>query len=233
MSMPLDASQRIWIVVPAFNEGKVIRQVVQPMVREGYRVVVVDDGSSDGTIEQLGELPVHICRHVINLGQGAALQTGIQYAVQMGASFIVTFDADGQHRVEDVATILEPLLRGEQEVVLGSRFKSQGAAPGIPALRKFLLRSGAMFSRMALGLRVTDMHNGLRGFTAEAAQKLEITQNRMAHATQILHQIRSHRMSYEEVPVTIRYTEYSMGKGQRLSNLLNVLWESAREMIRR
>ena len=86
-----------------------------------------------------------------------------------------------------------------------------------------------MFSRMALGLRVTDMHNGLRGFTAEAARKLEITQNRMAHATQI----RRHRMSYEEVPVTICYTEYSMGKGQRLSNLLNVLWESALEMIRR
>ena len=132
MSMPLDASQRIWVVVAAFNEGKVIRQVVQPLEREGYGVVVVDDGSSDGTIEQLGELPVHICRHVINLGQGAALQTGIQYAVQMGASFIVTFDADGQHRVEDVATILEPLVRGEREVVLGSRFKSQGEAPGIP-----------------------------------------------------------------------------------------------------
>ena len=233
MMIPSDAKHTVWVVIPAFNEGEVIRQVVEPLVREGYRVVVVDDGSSDGTIEYLGDLPVHSCRHVINLGQGAALQTGIDYAVEMGASFIVTFDADGQHRVEDVATILQPLLSGEREVVLGSRFKSQGAAPGIPALRKFLLRGGAMFSRVALGLQVTDMHNGLRGFTAEAARKLEITQNRMAHATQILQQIRRHRISYEEVPVTIRYTEYSMGKGQTLTNLLNVLWESATEMIRR
>ena len=224
--MKMEASQATWVVVPAFNEGEVVREVLQPLLREGYRVVVVDDGSSDATIEQLGGLPVHCCRHVINLGQGAALQTGIDYVLEMGASLIVTFDADGQHRAEDVAAILQPLLGGERDVTLGSRFRKQGGAPGIPALRKLLLRSGAMFSRIALGLQVTDMHNGLRGFTAAAARKLEITQNRMAHATQILRQIRRHGLSYQEVPVTIRYTEYSMGKGQTLSNLLNVLWES-------
>jgi glycosyltransferase involved in cell wall biosynthesis len=219
-------SQTTWIVVPAFNEGEVLREVLQSLLREGYRVVVVDDGSSDATIEQLADLPVHCCRHVFNLGQGAALQTGIDYALEMGASFTVTFDADGQHRAEDVGAILEPLVAGKREVTLGSRFLKRGGAPGIPAVRRVLLRSGAMFSRIALGLQVTDMHNGLRGFTAAAARKLEITQNRMAHATQILRQIRRHGLSYQEVPVTIRYTEYSMGKGQTLSNLLNVLWES-------
>ena len=222
----MEASETTWMVIPAFNEGEVLREAVQPLLREGYRVVVVDDGSSDATIEQLAGLPVHSCRHVINLGQGAALQTGIDYALEMGASFIVTFDADGQHRAEDVGAILKPLVRGEREVTLGSRFQKGGGAPGIPALRRVLLRSGAMFSRIVLRLQVTDMHNGLRGFTAAAARKLEITQNRMAHATQILGQIRRHRIRYEEVPVTIRYTEYSMGKGQGLSNLLNVLWES-------
>ncbi len=220
----MDASQTTWIVVPAFNESEVLREVLQLLLREGYRVVLVDDGSSDGGLEPLGDLPLHSCRHVINLGQCAALQTGIDYALEMGASFIITFDADGQHRTEDVAAMLGPLLGGERDVTLGSRFKNQGGAPGIPGTRKILLRSGAMFSRVALGLQVTDMHNGLRGFTAEAARKLEITQNRMAHATQILHQIRRHRMRYEEVPVTIRYTDYSMAKGQSLSNLLNVFW---------
>ena len=111
------------------------------------------------------------------------MQTGIDYALEMGASFIITFDADGQHRTEDVAAMLGPLVGGDRDVTLGSRFKNQGGAPGIPGTRKILLRSGAMFSRVALGLQVTDMHNGLRGFTAEAARKLEITQNRMAHAT--------------------------------------------------
>ncbi len=232
MSIPMDASQ-VWVVVPAFNEGKVIRQVVEPLLRADYRVVVVDDVSSDRPIEQLGDLPVHCCRHIINLGQGAALQTGIDYALEMGASFIVIFDADGQHRAEDVAAILQPLLSGEGDVTLGSRFKDPDRSPGIPGTRRILLKGGAMFCRIVLGLRVTDMHNGLRGFTAEAAQRLEITQNRMAHATQILQQIRRHGIRYEEVPVTIRYTQYSMAKGQASSNLLNVLWESATEMLRK
>ena len=93
------------------------------------------------------------------------MQTGIDYALEMGASFIITFDADGQHRTEDVAAMLGPLVGGDRDVTLGSRFKNQGGAPGIPGTRKILLRSGAMFSRVALGLQVTDMHNGLRGFT--------------------------------------------------------------------
>ena len=92
----MDASQTTWIVVPAFNESEVLREVLQPLLREGYRVVVVDDGSSDGGLETLGDLPLHSCRHVINLGQGAALQTGIDYALKMGASFVITFDADGR-----------------------------------------------------------------------------------------------------------------------------------------
>lgn len=229
----MKAEQKCWVIIPAYNEAEVIAQVVRPLLEAGYRVVVVDDGSEDPILPRLRGLPVDLCRHVLNLGQGAALQTGIRHALRRGADFIVTFDADGQHRTEDVAALLEPLQAGRCQVTLGSRFLVRGAAPGIPPLRKLLLRSGAWFARTGMRIRVTDMHNGLRGLTSEAARGLRITQNRMAHATQILRQLRRHGFSYEEVPVIVCYTEYSLAKGQKLSNLLNVLWESAAEMFRR
>ncbi len=233
MGKILEINQNCWIVIPAFNEGKVICDVIQPLIQEGYQVVVVDDGSSDGSPEKVIDLDLHFCRHTINLGQGAALQTGIQLALKNNALYIVTFDGDGQHRAEDVKRLLEPLLTGRCQVTLASRFIKSGGATGIPFCRKLLLKSGAWFTRRVLGVQVTDVHNGLRGFTAGAALKIEITQNRMGHATQILSQIRHERLIYKEIPVTIRYTEYSLAKGQRLSNLLNVLWESAIEVFRR
>ncbi len=231
--MALNARHNTWIVIPAFNEGEMIRRVTRPLLEAGYQLALVDDGSSDGSSEEMPDLGVHFCRHPINLGQGAALQTGMRLALDNGAAYIVTFDADGQHRTEDVEMLLEPLLGGRCQVTLGSRFVSPGGAVGIPFLRKLLLRSGAWFTRRLLGLQVTDMHNGLRAFTADAARTMKITQNRMGHATQILRRIREQRLSYEEIPVTIRYTEYSLAKGQRLSNLLNVVWESAAEVFRR
>lgn len=231
--MALDNRHNIWIVIPAFNEGGVILEVTRPLLQAGYQVALVDDGSTDGSAKQMLGLGVSFCRHAVNLGQGAALQTGMRLALDNGADYIVTFDADGQHRAEDVERLLEPLVAGRCQVTLGSRFISPGGTVGIPFLRKVLLRSGAWYTRVVLGLQVTDMHNGLRGFTAGAARKLKITQNRMGHATQILHQVWEQGMTYEEIPVTIRYTEYSLAKGQKLSNLLNVLWESAVEVFRR
>lgn len=105
MGKILEINQNCWIVIPAFNEGKVICDVIQPLIQEGYQVVVVDDGSSDGSPEKVIDLDLHFCRHTINLGQGAALQTGIQLALKNNALYIVTFDGDGQHRAEDVKKV--------------------------------------------------------------------------------------------------------------------------------
>jgi glycosyltransferase involved in cell wall biosynthesis len=227
------SKSRVWIVVASFNEAQVVCSTIQPLLDASYEVVVVDDGSTDNTFELLSDGAAHVCRHIVNLGQGAALQTGINYALKSGAEFIVTYDADGQHSPDDVGAILEPLQSGSYDVSLGSRFKAGADAQNIPTVRAWMLRTAAVLTRLGLGMKVTDTHNGYRAFTAAAAAKLNITQNRMAHAGQILKQIRLLKLRYIEVPVNIRYTSYSLAKGQRMSNIFNILWESVIELLRR
>jgi glycosyltransferase involved in cell wall biosynthesis len=220
------AWQSVWVVIPAYNEREVIRSVVEPLIEEDYNVVIVDDASTDGTHLAACEFPVHVCRHAVNLGQGAALQTGIEYALRHGAKFIVTYDADGQHVPENIPMLLAPLLNHDYCVALGTRFGESGRAVGMPLVRRLLLKAAALYTRLATGLAVTDAHNGCRALSADAARKIAITQNRMAHATQLLEQISKHRLKYVEVPVVVRYTTYSLAKGQKTSDILNVLWES-------
>ena len=217
------AADGVWVVIPAWNEQPVIADVVQAVRASFPNVVVVDDCSRDATREAALAGGAVVLRHPINLGQGAALQTGIRYALSRGAGFIVTFDADGQHRVEDIGVLLATQQRTGADVVIGSRFL--GAAENLPALRRAILKLAVMFTRLTSGLKVTDAHNGLRLLTRSAAQRIEIRQNRMAHASEIIEQIRRLGLSVAEAPVTIVYTEYSLRKGQRLGNALNILVE--------
>ena len=210
-----------WVVVPAYNEAAVIGAVVDELVRREHRVVVVDDGSSDATASAARRNGAIVLRHLVNRGQGAALQTGIAYALRRGAEHIVTFDSDGQHAAEDVDALLAPLVAGRADVVLGSRFT--GRTTGMPPLRRAMLAMAIVFTRFASGMRVTDTHNGLRAFTRNAAAKLDIRLDRMAHASEILDQIVQHGMRFEEVPVHVRYTAYSRRKGQSSLSALRIL----------
>jgi glycosyltransferase involved in cell wall biosynthesis len=221
----------VWVVIAAFNEGRTIRTVVESLA--AYNVVVVDDGSTDSTPRELAGTHAHVLRHMVNQGQGAALQTGITYALKEGAQFLVTFDADGQHSAADIPRMVQPLTTGEHEVALGTRFAGAGQAVGIPPTRKLLLKAALLVTRELTHLNVTDTHNGFSAFTAGAAAKMRITQNRMTHASQLLHQIRAHRLRYTEVPVTVVYSAETLEKGQKMSNSLNILWESLMGLLRR
>jgi glycosyltransferase involved in cell wall biosynthesis len=217
--------QSVWIVVPAYNESRVIGEVISRLIghNRSYNVVVVDDGSTDGTADTLRALPVHILTHPENLGQGAALATGIEYALRQNADVIVTFDADGQMRPEDIDILIAKLSQGF-DVVLGSRFLDR-KPEGMPILKKILLRLAVVFTKLTTGMKITDIHNGFRAFTADAAGGIEITQNKMAHASEILSEIARCNLKYCEVPVGIRYTEYSKAKGQSMLNFFNILYE--------
>jgi glycosyltransferase involved in cell wall biosynthesis len=204
-----------------YNEGTVIYGVVREVMRAFPNLVVVDDGSSDNGVEQAGRAGATVLRHPINLGQGAALQTGISYALQQGARYLITFDADGQHQIRDVFAMLEIIQQRNLDVVLGSRFIGQ--AIGMSLGRRLLLRAAVIFTKISTGLNLTDAHNGLRVFTRDAALKINIQQNRMAHASEILEQISTNKMKYAEIGNTIHYTEYSKEKGQKASNALNIV----------
>lgn len=213
----------IWIVIPAFNEGEVIREVIGELYKQYKNIILVDDCSDDTTGSAAVESGAVVLRHPINLGQGAALQTGLRYAVSQGADYVVTFDADGQHRVEDIAVLLAVQKQTNADIVVGSRFL--GSTLNLPPLKKIVLKLAVQFTRFTSGLELTDAHNGLRLFTGHAAKAIKIHQNRMAHASEIIDQIQGLGLKIAEAPVTIIYTEYSIRKGQKLSNAFNILAE--------
>ena len=213
----------VFVVIPAYREGAVLRDTVASLVPLGYQVVVVDDGSDDGMDSQLEGLPVHYLRHPINLGQGAALQTGTSYSLDQGAEIIVHFDADGQHPVEQIPSLLEPIRSDVADVVLGSRFLDPRDLELVPAKKRVALRIGILVSGILTGVWLSDTHNGFRALNKKAAQKIELRENRFAHATEFLDHLRFHKLRYREIPSTIRYTEYSIRKGQPISNGLDII----------
>jgi glycosyltransferase involved in cell wall biosynthesis len=218
--MAPEREPRVFVVVAAWNEATAIRPVIDGLRASYPDVVVVDDGSTDGTSEALADSGAYLLRHLINRGQGAALQTGLSFALLQGAEVIVTFDADGQHDPADIAALVEPIWRGECDVTLGSRFL--GRTTNMPLGRKLVVKGGIAFTRLVSRIRVSDAHNGLRGFSRDAAAALRIRMDRMAHASEILDQIVALGLRYREVPVTIDYSRYSLEKGQTSGNALRI-----------
>jgi glycosyltransferase involved in cell wall biosynthesis len=211
-----------YVVIAAFNEARVIRGVVGEVAALGYPVVVVDDGSNDDTAACARVAGVTVLRHAVNLGQGAALQTGIEYALRRGARSVVTFDADGQHSVEDLPALLAALAT--HDVALGSRFLGKPVV-GASRSRRLLLRTATTLSNRMTGMTLTDAHCGLRAFRASAAPALAITQDRMAHASELLRKIRTSGLRVIEVPVTVKYTEHSLRKGQTGLQAVRILFD--------
>lgn len=227
------AKPSIWVICPAFNEATTIGRVLAELRRgQGdYNIVVVDDGSNDATRRIAADVATAVISHPINLGQGAALKTGIDYALSEGADYLVTFDTDGQHLVSDIPRLLEALDRGRADFALGSRFLT--ASGEMPLSRRILLFAATVFTTATTGLRLTDTHNGLRAFTRRGAAALQLRQDRMAHASEILAEIARSRLRYVEVPVTIAYTDYSMAKGQRAGDFVMILLDLFAQRILR
>jgi glycosyltransferase involved in cell wall biosynthesis len=222
----------VWIVIPVYNEEKVIAGVIENVLATFPNVVCVDDGSADQSAQEILGTRAHLVRHPVNLGQGAALQTGLQYALaRAGGQFFVTFDADGQHRVADVVSMLEIARSGAADVVLGSRFLARGAS--VPWLKRVVLRTAAALSPTSRRLKLTDAHNGLRVFSRAPAAQLRITQNGMAHASEIPAVLARSPWRVVEAPVTVLYTDYSRAKGQSLINGVNILFDVSMAQRRR
>jgi glycosyltransferase involved in cell wall biosynthesis len=213
----------VFVVIPAFNENSVIRSTVSAVVNQGYSVVVVDDGSAMPAQEYLDGLRLYSLRHAVNLGQGAALRTGCDFALSKGARIIVHFDADGQHNPGLIEHLIAPIIRGEADVAMGSRFLRPTDGAEVPAAKRILLKAGIFVSWIFTGIRLSDAHNGLRALSRKAAAQIRMEESGFAHATEILELLRRSRLPWVEVPVAIHYTEYSRRKGQSAFNSFNIL----------
>lgn len=222
----------IFIVIPVYNEARVIAQTLRQVLQTGYTVVVVDDGSTDDTGSVVRQFPVHYIFHPVNIGQGAALQTGMDFARLHNATAVVHFDADGQHRVQDLQQLLAPVLQGDCDIVLGSRFFHKSDTR-IPFSKKIFLQLARYVNWLFTDILLTDAHNGLRAMNRKALDAIYFSENRMAHASEMLSIIKKKKLVYQEVPVTIEYTEYSMHKGQSLWNSINIIFDLLFKKINR
>lgn len=212
-----------WLIVPCYNEGTVIFDVLTNARETFPNIVGVNDGSADDSAAQIRAAGAHLVDHPVNLGQGAAIQTGVEYArAQPGAKYFVTFDADGQHQVKDVMRMIERLRTEPLDIVVGTRFAGQENSQ-VPWIKRAVLKTVVMLSPRTKKLGLTDAHNGLRAFNRRVAEEMNIRMNGMSHASEIVSMIDKHGWRVDEQPVDILYTEYSMSKGQSLINGVNIL----------
>lgn len=212
-----------WLIVPCYNEGTVIFDVLTHARETFPNIVAVNDGSRDDSAAQIRAAGAHLVNHPVNLGQGAAIQTGVEYArAQPGARYFVTFDADGQHQVKDVVRMVERLRAEPVDIIVGTRFAGQDSSQ-VPWIKRVVLKTVVLLSPRTKKLGLSDAHNGLRAFNKKVADEMNIRMNGMSHASEIVAMIDNNGWRVDEEPVDILYTEYSMSKGQSLINGVNIL----------
>jgi glycosyltransferase involved in cell wall biosynthesis len=216
---------RVFVVVPAFNEASVIGSTLEQLMKLNHAIVTVDDGSTDDTWSVLSHLPVYALRHPFNLGQGAALQTGMTFALQRNAEIIVHFDADGQHQAADMETLIEPIRRNQADLVFGSRFLRNADSLAVPFLRRRVLKAARIVNGFSTGLWLSDAHNGFRALSATAARKIELSENGFAHASEIMNRAHKLKLRIAERPTAISYTDYSRARGQSSWNAVNIMMD--------
>lgn len=211
------------IVIPLYNEERVIKDILTELKQmyPHFAIIVVNDASTDNSAKEACVKGVFTLKHTINLGQGAALQTGIEYAKDLGCTYVVTMDSDGQHNPHDIKPFIEELEKGEYDIILGSRFL--GTTENMPKRKKYLLKASRFFTWITTGIWLTDSHNGFRAINIKNFPNFEITQNRMAHASEIISIVENLKMRYKEMPCHIRYTDYTLQKGQSMWNSINII----------
>lgn len=209
------------IIIPAYNEASAIGPVISAVKKKFVNVICVNDGSRDNTSQAVDESGGILLEHCINLGAGAATQTGVDYALSdPSINYFITIDADGQHDIEDAIKMLEYLKENDLDIVLGSRFL--GTVQNITGAKRAFLKLAALFSHSTSGIKLTDPHVGLRVFNRKFAEGLKLTMPGFAHASELVHRIGEGNYKFAEVPINVSYSDYSKAKGQSMMNAVNI-----------
>ena len=213
-----------YIIIPVYNEAKVVGKVINSCQKKFMNVVCVNDGSSDTSAKEIIKAGAVLVNHPINLGAGAATQTGVDYALQdPKAEYFITIDADGQHSIEDAAKMLAFLQKNNLDIVMGSRFL--GKVENISKIKHGFLKVAAIFSGATTGVKLTDPHIGLRVFNRRFAEALKLTMPDFSHASELVHRIGEGKFAYDEMPVSVTYNAYTKAKGQSMINAVNITFD--------
>ena len=228
-----DSRNDIYVVVPAYNEEKTVSQIIEGIVKEGYNVVLVNDGSKDNTlnlaIESKSKYPnkIFVISHMINRGLGAALKTGMTVARNKGAKYILTFDADGQHEIADIEKVVKPLQDGEADACIGARpFKD------MPLSKSFANLVMNFLTLVFYGCNVQDSQGGLRAFTADAAAKINVVSSGYGVSSEFIKEISDKNLRLSEVTITTIYTPETQNKGTDAIVGLKILFKMIIDLFR-
>jgi glycosyltransferase involved in cell wall biosynthesis len=218
-------SNNTFVIVPVFNEEKIIGLILELLKKQFTNIVCIDDGSSDRSFDIIKSKNVYILKHLINLGQGAALQTGINFAILKGAKFFLTFDSDGQHSLKDAMQMIKILKKNKIDIIFGSRFLNFKYQKKIPTFRRLILKLGVILSNFLSDIKLSDTHNGLRVFNLRFAKKLQIKFDGMSHPHSFFTNTYKYKFKYFEYPTNVIYSKYSLSKGQKNINSINILFD--------
>lgn len=215
-----------YVIIPVYNEAKVLGGVIETLQPTFSNIVCVDDGSSDNSAAVAEKAGAVLVQHPVNLGAGGATQTGVEYALlNPDIEYFVTFDADGQHHVEDAIKMLEYIEKNKVDIVFGSRFLHESEVKNMSAPKRALLKLAKVFSRFDTGINLTDPHIGLRVFNRKFAENLKLTMSDFSHASELVSRVKDGGYRYAELPVTVTYTDYTKAKGQPMLNSVNILFD--------
>ncbi|MBD3362733.1 glycosyltransferase [Candidatus Dojkabacteria bacterium] len=214
----------IFIILPAYNEATRIGKVIKKIKKEGFKnIIVVDDGSTDQTSLIAKKLDAYVISHMINLGPGAATQTGFTAALNKNAAIVVTIDADGQHNPKDIHKLVQPILDQEADIVFGSRIKKKGNQ--IPFIRKTFNFIANIITLLLSSLWLTDSQTGFKALNKKALSNIHLTTNGFEFCTELITQLRNREFEFQEVPIDVTYTQDSLNKGQNFASGINIVFK--------
>lgn len=217
---PAQNTESVWIVLPAYNEEAIIVSVIHDIRAAGYHnILVVDDGSKDDTFDAARKTGAVTLHHQLNRGKGAATKTGIEAAKLLGAEVVVTMDGDGQHNPEDIERLIAPIRKKRVDVVLGTRLKDPKGMPWYKIAHNWIGNAVVWY---LYGLWVSDSQSGFRAYSLRAAKMIDTKTDRYEYDSEVIREIKKHRLKYCEVPIEVRYTEYSMGKTEKQNFLTGI-----------
>lgn len=195
---------QVVIGIPAYNEEKNIAKILVKLQNVANKIIVCNDGSTDLTGEIADKMGAIVINHPKNLGYGAAIKSLFSKASELNADVLVTFDADGQHQIEDINKVLEPIERDDADIVIGSRFLNQDS--NIPTYRKLGISVITKISNITAKEKITDSQSGFRAYNKKAISEINPSDNGMGVSTEILIKANKKSLRVTEVPITVLYS---------------------------
>ncbi|MBR4447393.1 glycosyltransferase family 2 protein [Methanobrevibacter sp.] len=219
----LEDKNQTYVVLPAYNEATRIQPVIEAIAEKGYNMIIVNDGSTDNTLEVITESKrkypdkIHIYSLIINRGVGVATQTGFDAVLFFNPKYVVSMDSDGQHSADDLDNVIKPLVTGEAQAVIGVR-----PLQDMPFSRNFANKVMNILTRIFYKVNVSDSQTGFRAITRDALRKIDINAKGYLISSEFIREVNDNGIPFVEVPIQTIYTPETQAKGTNAKEAIKI-----------